>query len=62
MTLEALRIRLGDRAFFPMLRAWTTVNRYGNVSTPQFIAFAEQHSGRKVGRLLRRWLYRPGRV
>ncbi len=62
MTLEALRIRLGDRAFFPILRAWTTTHRFGNVSTGQFIAFAEQRSGLRVGRLLRRWLYRPGRV
>ena len=62
MTLEALRIRLGDRAFFRLLRAWTTTHRYGNVSTSQFIAFAERDSGRKVGPLLRRWLFRRGKA
>ncbi len=62
MTLEALRIRLGDRAFFGLLRAWTTTHRYGNALTSQFIAFAERHSGRKVGPLLRRWLFRRGKA
>ena len=62
MTLEALRIRVGDRAFFGLLRAWTTNHRYGNVSTSQFIAFAERRSGRRVGPLLRRWLFRGGAV
>jgi aminopeptidase N len=62
MTLEALRIRIGDRAFFPLLRAWTTSHRYGNVSTAEFIAFVEQRTGRPgTGRLLRRWLFRPGK-
>jgi aminopeptidase N len=61
MTLEALRIRLGDRAFFGLLRAWTAAHRFGNVTTSQFIAFAEQRSGRSVGPLLRRWLFRRGR-
>ena len=62
MTLEALRIRIGDRAFFRILHAWTTGHRYGNVSTSEFIAFVKQRSGRPgTGRLLRRWLFRPGK-
>jgi aminopeptidase N len=62
MTLEALRIRVGDRAFFRLLRAWTTSHRYGNVSTPEFIAFVVKRTGRPgTARLLRRWLFRPGK-
>jgi aminopeptidase N len=62
MTLEALRIRIGDRAFFRLLHAWTAGHRYGNVSTPEFIAFVGQRSARPgAGRLLRRWLFRPGK-
>ncbi len=62
MTLEALRIRIGDRAFFRLLRAWATGHRYGNVSTHEFIAFVVKRTGRPdTRRLLRRWLFRPGK-
>lgn len=62
MTLEALRIRVGDRDFFRILRRWAITNRYGNVTTKQFIAFAERQSQRRLGPLFDRWLYRRGRV
>ena len=44
MTLEALREKIGDLAFFQLLKDWATQNRYSNVTTPQFIALAEQKS------------------
>lgn len=62
MTLEALRIKLGDRPFFRVLRRWAITNRYGNVTTKQFIDFAEQQSGRQLDALFARWLYRRGKV
>jgi aminopeptidase N len=61
MTLEALRIKLGDSAFFRILRRWAIANRYGNVTTSQFIEFVEQHSGRPLGGLFDRWLYGRGK-
>jgi aminopeptidase N len=44
MTLQALREKIGDLAFFQLLRDWATQNRYGTVTTPEFIALAEKES------------------
>jgi aminopeptidase N len=61
MTLQALRVRIGDRAFFRLLKEWATRHRYGNVSTPDLVAMAERISGRQLDRLFRVWLYTPGK-
>jgi aminopeptidase N len=45
MTVQALRQKVGDDTFFRIMRAWVTENRYGNVTTSQFIALAERTSG-----------------
>jgi aminopeptidase N len=59
MTLQALREKVGNKAFFHILRAWAAEHRYGNVTTAQFIALAERVSGRDLDRLFNVWLYRP---
>jgi aminopeptidase N len=59
MTLQALRQKIGDFAFFRIMRGWATQNRYGNVSTRQFTRFAEEVSGRQLNRFFDVWLYRP---
>ena len=61
MTLEALREKIGDDAFFALLRDWATSNRYGNVTTAQFIDLAEQHSGMDLTQFFDVWLYRPAK-
>jgi aminopeptidase N len=61
MTLEALRERIGDQRFFTVMRRWYAEHRYGNVSTPQFIALTEQVSGQDLGAFFDTWLYRPGK-
>jgi aminopeptidase N len=61
MTLHALRVRIGDRAFFRLLKQWATIHRYGTVSTPQLVALAERISGQDLDRLFRVWLYQPGK-
>ena len=43
------------------LRAWAQRNRFGNVTTPQFIALAEQQSGRDLDHFFDVWLYQPGK-
>ncbi len=57
LTLQALRLRVGDKAFFGTLRAW--VDRYGggSASTEDFIALAEEISGSDLTSLFDRWLY-----
>ncbi len=57
MTLAALRHRIGDADFFSLLRQWTTQHRYGNATTKQFIALAEQVSGQDLTRFFQIWLY-----
>jgi aminopeptidase N len=59
MTLQALRQKVGDLEFFAIMRAWATQHRYGNVSTPQFIALAEQVTGQDLDNFFDVWLYRP---
>ena len=59
MTLQALREKVGEFTFSRIIRDWATQNRYGNVTTPQFIAHAEQISGQDLTALLRR-LALPG--
>jgi aminopeptidase N len=59
MTLQALRQKVGDFTFFRIMRDWATQNRYGNVSTPQFIALAEQVSQLQLDTFFDVWLYRP---
>jgi aminopeptidase N len=59
MTLEALREKIGDDTFFTVLRDWATLNRYGNVTTAQFIDLAEQRSGMDLTHFFDVWLYQP---
>jgi aminopeptidase N len=59
MTLQALREKVGDTAFFHILRAWAAEHRYGNVSTAQFIALAERLSGMDLQHFFDVWLYQP---
>jgi len=57
MTLQALREKVGDPTFFRIMRTWATRHRYGNVTTPQFIALAERESGRHLHHFFDVWLY-----
>ena len=59
MTLHALRTTIGDRAFFRVLRTWARGD--GNGSTEEFVALAEQVSGRDLGSLFDAWLFTSGR-
>jgi aminopeptidase N len=57
MTLQALRLTVGDRSFFRILRSWAQTHRNGNVTTEEFIALAERISGRDLRALFTAWLY-----
>jgi aminopeptidase N len=61
MTLQVLRNTVGDATFFRILRRWVTQYRYGNVTTAQFIALAQQESHMDLGGLFQRWLYQSGK-
>jgi aminopeptidase N len=57
MTLQVLRKKIGDKAFFALIKRWADQNRYGNVTTAAFIKTAEQVSHQNLGPLFKAWLY-----
>lgn len=61
LTLQALREKVGDFTFSRIVRDWATQNRYGNVTTPQFIAHAERISGQDLTHFFDVWLYQEGK-
>jgi hypothetical protein len=61
LTLHALRLQVGDAAFFRILRSWAAVHAGGNVSTAQFVALAERISGQQLDDLFNAWLYTPSK-
>jgi hypothetical protein len=61
MTLQALRMAVGDDAFFRILRKWASSHAGGNGSTPEFIKLAEKVSGKNLDALFTTWLFTAGR-
>jgi aminopeptidase N len=62
MTLQALRVEVGDATFFGILRDWFAEHRYGNATTADFMALAEHDSHRDLDGFFHLWLFKPGRV
>jgi aminopeptidase N len=61
MGLEALRVKIGTAEMLKTLRLWATEHRYGNADIAEFVALAEEVSGRDLGPLFQRWLYKRGK-
>lgn len=61
MTLHALRLTVGDDAFFRILRAWAAQTRGGNATTAELVSLSERISGRPLGWLFDQWLYATSR-
>jgi hypothetical protein len=61
MTLHALRVAVGDDAFFQIVRAWAAEQSGDTVSTAELILLAEQISGRDLDALFDAWLFTPTR-
>jgi aminopeptidase N len=64
MTLQALRVKLGDdAAFLGLLHDWQTSHRYGNARVEDFVAFTEARFPQVPGldRFFRVWLYDAGK-
>ncbi|GAA2741842.1 M1 family metallopeptidase [Kitasatospora cinereorecta] len=59
--VQALRVAVGDDAFFRILKGWPAEHRYGNATLDQFRSFAERISGKPLGPLLDTWLFTPAR-
>ncbi|MEV4724377.1 M1 family metallopeptidase [Micromonospora humida] len=57
MTVHALRVTVGDDAFFRLLRTWAADKRNGNATTAEFVATAERVCGQQLDDLFAAWLY-----
>jgi aminopeptidase N len=58
LLLHALRLTVGDDAFFDLLRAWTKAHAHSTVSSDRFIEFCSLRTGHDLGDLFDRWLNR----
>jgi len=61
MTLQQLRLAVGDGDFFEILRRWAKSRAGRNVTTGQFIALAVRVSGKDLDELFDTWLFTPGK-
>ncbi len=61
MAFQALRNRIGNDAFWEVLRTWVREHRASTGSTPEFRALAERISGEDLGGFFEAWLTRTTR-
>jgi aminopeptidase N len=59
LAVHALRLEVGDDAFFAILRGWTARYRNGNATVDDFAALAEEVSGRELDAFFAAWLFSP---
>jgi aminopeptidase N len=59
VALHALRTKIGDPAFFALLRSWVAEHRHGTVTTAQFRAHARRFATGPLDDLFTAWLDRP---
>jgi aminopeptidase N len=63
LTLQALRLTVGDESFFRTLRTWADRYKYANVTTEDFIALAKEEAPQvppaQIDALFEAWLYQP---
>jgi len=57
LTLHAVRLTVGDDAFFRILRTWADRYRYKNVTTANFVSLVQEISGKDLHALIDSWLY-----
>ncbi|RHW23421.1 M1 family peptidase [Nocardioides immobilis] len=56
LTLHALRLRIGEDAFFDVLRAWVARHKGGSVDTADFVSLCDRISGESLIDLFESWL------
>jgi aminopeptidase N len=57
LTLHALRLEVGDETFFKILKTYYSRYAGGNATTDDFIAVAEEVSGKDLKQFFDDWLY-----
>ncbi|WP_249345869.1 M1 family metallopeptidase [Microbispora sp. H11081] len=61
MTVHALRVKIGDKVFFPLLKTWVRDHSHGTATTAEFIALAEKMSGQNLRPFFDAWLYQAAK-
>ncbi|MDM4720733.1 M1 family metallopeptidase [Micromonospora sp. WMMA1363] len=56
MTVHALRMTVGDQAFFEILKSWAAQKRDDNATTAEFVALAERVARTELTSLFDAWL------
>lgn len=59
LTLHALRLAIGDEAFFELLRSWTASRAHATAITADLVAMASAVAGRDLAGFLSPWLDDP---
>jgi aminopeptidase N len=57
LTLHALRLEVGDEAFFKILKTYYERYKDGNATTDDFIGVAEEVSKNDLTKFFNDWLY-----
>ncbi|GAA2719286.1 MULTISPECIES: M1 family metallopeptidase [Streptomyces] len=57
IALQALRNKVGDAAFFKILKGWQADRKFGNGSVQDFVQHAEKVSGKPLQKLFDVWLF-----
>jgi aminopeptidase N len=57
MALQALRVTVGDTAFFAIMKSWAATKADSTATTDEFVALAERISGQRLDQLFATWLY-----
>lgn len=58
-TLHALRVKIGDDAFFALAKAWVVRHGGSTATTADFIALAQEVSGQDLASFFDVWVYQP---
>jgi aminopeptidase N len=61
MTLVALRKEVGDEKFLQIMRDWASSQKDGLGTSDEFIALAQQISGKDLGAFFTKWLFTKSR-
>ncbi len=61
MALEALREKIGTQPFLRLLKTWALQHLHASGDIEEFIALAEEVSGKHLTRLFHRWLFQKGK-
>jgi aminopeptidase N len=61
LTLQALRVKLGDRTFFKVMRTWFAIGNGRNATPAEFAVLASVVSRRDLRNFFNVWLYQSGK-